>query len=261
MSTAEIIALYGLALIAGAVDASVGAGGLIQIPALLLLLPDSDVAAILGTHKFASIFGTAVAVHQYHRAGAGGLTVDSLLPFVVVAAVVGAFLGAKTASSMPSQYVKVALLVFLVAAAVYVFLKRDLGLSDASKHRSRPSWWRVGLSLGLGFYDGAIGLGAGSIFLLAFVSLWGYDFVSAAAAARTMNLATNLSATATFAFSGDILYMVALPLALLNVIGAVAGTRLATAKGSKVVRMIFRVVVIALILKLMHEQLHVWLFG
>jgi hypothetical protein len=60
----EMIALYGLALLAGAMDATVGAGGLIQIPALLVLVPEAEVAAILGTHKFASSVGTAAAVHQ-----------------------------------------------------------------------------------------------------------------------------------------------------------------------------------------------------
>ena len=115
------------------------------------------------------------------------------------------------------------------------------------------------MGFALGFYDGAIGLGAGSLFLVALVAICGLDFIAAAAAARMVNLATNLSAAVAFAYSRDILYLVALPLALLNVLGAVAGTRLATAGGSRLVRIVFLVVAAALILKLGYEQLNLWL--
>jgi uncharacterized protein len=165
-------------------------------------------------------------------------------------------------SSMPGQYVRPALLIFLISAALYMLLNKDLGASEVSRHRHphRP-WFGVGLGLALGFYDGAIGLGAGSLFLLMLVAVWGLDFMSAAAAARTINLATNLSAAAAFAYSRDILYLVAVPLALLNVLGAVVGTRVATAKGSGFVRIVFLLVVVALIIKLGYEQLGLQPFG
>lgn len=257
LPTADTITLYGVALLAGAMDATVGAGGLIQIPALLVLVPEAGVAAILGTHKFASSLGSAAAVHQYHRAGL--LRFHAVLPFVVVAAMIGAFLGARVVSSIPGQYVRPALLVFLVVSAVYVSLNRTFGAAGASRPQLQRPWYGVLLGFALGFYDGVIGLGAGSLFLLALVAVCGLDFIAAAAAARVVNLATNLSAAAAFAYSGNIIYLLALPLALLNVLGSVAGTRLATAGGSRLVRIVFLVLTAALILKLGHEQLTLWL--
>ena len=54
--------------LAGFVDAIVGGGGLIQLPALFVFLPPSlaaNVAGVMGTNKFASICGTTVATIQY----------------------------------------------------------------------------------------------------------------------------------------------------------------------------------------------------
>ena len=62
-----IILLATASLLAGFVDAVVGGGGLVQIPALLILLPGTPVATILGTNKFSSCFGTTVAVQRYAR--------------------------------------------------------------------------------------------------------------------------------------------------------------------------------------------------
>ena len=60
--TWQVLALLALAaLSAGFVDAVVGGGGLIQLPALLLGLPGASPAQILATNKLGSICGTSVS--------------------------------------------------------------------------------------------------------------------------------------------------------------------------------------------------------
>lgn len=44
------------AFLAGFIDSIVGGGGLILIPALLILRPDLDLATILGTNKGAAVW-------------------------------------------------------------------------------------------------------------------------------------------------------------------------------------------------------------
>ena len=201
-------------------DAMVGAGGLIQIPALLIFASEAQVAAILGTHKFASSVGSAAAVYHYHRAGR--LPDRAFLVAIGVPALLGVFLGARTVILIPGQYLRAALLVFVIAAAVYVLFKKDLGVSEVAKDRAfRGPWFGAGIGLAIGFYDGVIVVGAGSLFLLVFVGVWWMDFVSAAAA-RMINLITNLSAAAAFAYSENILYALALPLAAMNLFGCAA---------------------------------------
>ena len=53
-------------LFAGFVDAIVGGGGLILLPALFATFPNAPPATLLGTNKSASIWGTGVATWQYN---------------------------------------------------------------------------------------------------------------------------------------------------------------------------------------------------
>ena len=255
MTATGTIILYGFAILAGAMDALVGAGGLIQIPALLILIPDAEAAAILGTHKFASALGTAGAVYHYHRAHR--LTWRRPALTAALPAMLGAALGARTVTLIPGDYLRPVLFAFLVAAAVYIMRKKDdLGESEPRRDGPPAPWLAAGVGLALGFYDGAIGLGAGTLFLLAFVKVWRMDFLSAAAAARMVNFVTNLSSAAAFAYSGNILYTIALPLALLNLMGAVAGARLATTRGSRFVRTALLLTVAVLIVMLALQMLN-----
>jgi uncharacterized membrane protein YfcA len=63
------LALLGsFVFLAGFIDAMVGGGGLIQLPALLVLLPGVPVPTVLGTGKLSSIAGTLAALRRYLRA-------------------------------------------------------------------------------------------------------------------------------------------------------------------------------------------------
>ncbi len=91
-----LLALAGLA--AGFVDAVVGGGGLIQLPALLLGLPNAAPVELLATNKLASICGTTVSSATYYRR----VKPDpkTFLPLMVFA-FLGAAAGAAVASSIP----------------------------------------------------------------------------------------------------------------------------------------------------------------
>ena len=70
-----IIFLCLAAATAGFFDAIAGGGGLIQLPALLVGLNKSSVVEVLGTNKFAAIFGTANAANRYRK----GVAIDKKL--------------------------------------------------------------------------------------------------------------------------------------------------------------------------------------
>ena len=101
----------------------------------------------------------------------------------------------------------------------------------------------------LGFYDGFFGPGTGSFFVFLFVRWLGYDFLNASASAKLLNTATNLAALLLFAYKGHVWWHFALTMAVANVVGSLLGTRLALKHGSGFVRIVFIVVVSALILK------------
>jgi O-antigen/teichoic acid export membrane protein len=99
----------------------------------------------------------------------------------------------------------------------------------------------------LGFYDGFFGPGAGSFMIFAFVGLFGLDFLRASGAAKVVNLATNAAALAYFVPAGQLLWVTALTMAVFNMLGALAGARLAIRHGSGFVRWVFLAVSTVLI--------------
>jgi len=233
------------AFAAGLIDAIVGGGGLIQLPALLAMLPQAPPATLLGTSKLAGAFGTGSAAAQY--------ALNVRLPWrrlLVAAAValVASVAGAATVSRVPATLFRPLVPVLLSAVLLYTLLNRRLGGRHAPVDLGPR---RVAASLALlaaiGFYDGFFGPGAGSLMMLLFVRAYGFDFLHAAAAARVVNLFTNVSALAWFAAHGAMLWPLGLAMAAANLAGAQLGTRLALRRGSGFVRGLFLVVVAALI--------------
>lgn len=243
-----ILLLCASSLLAGFIDAVVGGGGLIQIPAMLILLPGAPVATILGTNKFASCAGTTIAVQRYARHVA--LDWSTVLP-AAITAFIFSFLGSRTVTLLNTAFMRPIVLVLLVLVAIYVFFVKDLGLIHRPRHRpEKATWLGMLIGAGLGFYDGFFGPGTGSFLIFLFVGVFGFDFLSASASAKVINLATNMASVIYFGWTGHIIYAYAIPMAICSVLGAAIGTRLAIAKGSRFVRIFFLVVVSALIAKL-----------
>ena len=105
-------------------DAVLGGGGLVQLPALLVVLPQAPVVALLGTNKLASIVGTASAAVHYSRT----VTVDRRQAVEMAgAAFVGSGLGALLATRADSALLRPVVLVALVAVLAYTLRRPALG--------------------------------------------------------------------------------------------------------------------------------------
>lgn len=239
------------AFLAGFIDAMVGGGGLIQLPAMLLLLPEVPVPTVLGTSKVSGLAGTAVALRRY--LGGPNPVPMRWRTVAVTALVAGAFalLGARAVSGLHKEAVRPLVLGLLVLMAAYTAWRKDFGSRHAPRlHGRREILTGVGLGAALGFYDGFFGPGTGSLLLFAFVGLFGYDFLAASASAKVVNVATNVVALGYFVYSGQVLYAVALPMAACNMLGSTLGARTAMRRGTGFVRVLFLAVVGAFILKL-----------
>lgn len=244
----ELLALLcGFAFLAGFVDAVVGGGGLIQIPALFVLLPGVQPATLLGTNKFANIWGTLSATIQYLRKVP--MEWRATLPAIATALVFG-YLGASVAASIPADAFRPLILVLLMGVLAYTLAKKDIGALHAprlSKRRALCTALVTGALIG--FYDGIFGPGTGSFLIIAFVGLFGFSFLAASASAKLINVVTNGAALAFFIGAGHVRYDIALPMAVFNVAGSLTGTHLAIRKGSVFVRRLFIIVVVLLILR------------
>ena len=236
------------AFTAGLVDAVVGGGGLIQIPAIFSVLPKEVPATLLGTNKFASIFGTSAAAVNYARRVR--VAWSTAAP-AALAAFALSFAGAWTVTRVPADFVRTLLPIILVAVAVYTFKKKDLGSVHAPVRSGLAErYWAIGIGAAIGFYDGFFGPGTGSFLIFLFVRFFGLDFLRASAASKVVNLATNVAAISFFVPTGNILWLFALPMAAANIIGSVVGTRLALKGGTPFIRKLFVGLVVVLIARM-----------
>ncbi|HMT17674.1 MAG TPA: TSUP family transporter, partial [Ottowia sp.] len=234
-------------LLAGGIDSIVGGGGLILVPALFAVYPNAAPATLFGTNKSASVWGTSIATVQYSRRVQMRWAV---LGPAAGAALVGSFLGAWAVTLIDPGFLRRALPLILLAVLLYTLARKDLGRTHAPRHtRGRETLLACLIGAVIGWYDGFFGPGTGSFFIFLFVRLLGYDFLNASAAAKLLNVATNIAAIALFAAKGHVWWHIGLVMAAANVTGSLIGTRLALKHGAGFVRGVFIVVVGALILK------------
>jgi len=236
------------AVCAGWVDAVVGGGGLIQIPALLLGFPHVAPVQILATNKLGSICGTSVSAVTYYRRVRPDLR--TVIPLALLA-FGGSLIGAVLASHISRAAFSPIILVVLIGVGAYTLFTPRLGLVRNLRFSGRRhTFAAAGVGFFIGIYDGALGPGTGSFFVFALVGLLGYAFLGASAKAKIANVATNLAALVVFVPAGAVMWRVGLLLGLGNLIGGYLGARTAVAKGARFVRIVFVIVVGAFIVKI-----------
>lgn len=249
-----LVVLCLAAFVAGAVDAIVGGGGLIQLPALLLFAPGGAAVHSLATNKLASVLGTGAATAGYARR----VRIDwaAALP-MALAALLGSIGGAGLAASLPSRVLTWVVLVALIAVGVYTWRRRDLGSVHAPRFGRRHQLLAMiaGGSL-IGCGDGIAGPGTGSFLVFWLVGLVGFGFLEASATAKLVNTATNVGALAVFLPAGAVLLGLGAAMALCNISGSLIGARLAIGRGSGFVRRVFLVVVATLVASLLWKVVH-----
>ena len=245
MSVEVLIFLALASGFAGFVDAMAGGGGLIQLPALLIGLPNKELPLILGTNKVPSIFGTTAAARNYFKNIKPDipLTISMMGP-----AFIGSITGAAFAATIPKDFFKPFIVFLLITVAIYTWRKPALGMNENLKFTHKKRLLFVALiGLLIGFYDGIFGPGTGTFLVFFLVSGIGYAFLKASATAKLVNIATNAGAILSFQLTGHIWWQLGLLLAFANVMGAVIGSRLAIKGGSPLVRKVFLAVIFLLI--------------
>ena len=247
LTLATALFLLAASFFAGFIDSIAGGGGLIQLPALLIGLPKSETAEVLGTNKLSAVFGTTTAAALYRKQ----IKPD---PKILIAMGIPAFLGsaggAVLASKIPTSSMRPIVLVLLIIVAVYTWFKPDLGKFENLRHLPKR---RVQIAafagVVIGFYDGIFGPGTGSFLMLILVASLGYAFITASAIAKVVNVATNVGAITVFGINGAVLWQIGIILGIANISGAIIGARLAINGGSTLVRKVFLLVTVALIVK------------
>lgn len=212
------------------VDAVIGGGGMVQLPALFAFMPNVAPPPLLGTNKLASAIGTTGAAIQYAR--------SMRTPWRVVApcmlvAFLAALAGAYAVTLIPAEPLKKALPFILAALLLYTWA------SGAGKETLQTREKPMALASS----------GTGAFYKLLFVRGLGFSFLRAAAPAKFTNVASNVGAVAAFALTGYIFWALGLFMAAANFAGGQLGARIALRYGNDFIRAAFYVVVSLLIAK------------
>ena len=234
----------------------VGGGGLVQIPALLVGLPSASPVNILATNKLSSICGTTVSSATYYRRiRPDPRTFGPLMACAFAGSVGGAVIGSHISDRAFDPIV----LVVLVVVGGYVLLRPRLGELTALRFAGRRHVGAAMVSgLVIGCYDGALGPGTGSFFVITLVGLLGYSFLEASAKARLANWATNLAALVVFVPEGAVLWRIGFVMGACNLVGGYVGARTTVARGAGFVRLFFILVVSGFVVRIGGDLLGLW---
>lgn len=240
-----LITLGFFAFCGGLIDAAVGGGGLVQLPALLHALPQYSLATVFGTNKVAALAGTFSSIFTYVKKIK--IVWVLMLP-TMVSAFIFAFVGAMSVAYIPKELMQYIVFILLIVIALYTFMKKDFGKIHATMQCGKKEIL-LGILFGglIGFYDGIFGPGTGSFLIFLFVKIFAFDFLNASASAKLVNLGTISASLLFFVPSGNVLWLIGVVLAVCNITGSLVGTMLALRYGSSFIRVFFLILLVFLI--------------
>ncbi len=252
MAWRDALLLYATTFVAGLLNATVGSGGLLQVPMLMLVLPSEHLATILGTAKLAGLPGLAAGTATFAR------RLKPAWPLIIragLAEVPFSIAGAHLATRLDPAFARPMALTIIVAMSAFVLFQPDFGEARAPRVRRLDGWtpWAIGSVIG--FYEGFFGSGSGTILIVLFVVVSGLDLTAAAVASAFVTLAGVLAAVVTYFAAGSMLIPLGLRMAVFNVAGALIGAHFITLKGSRGLRRLLTAMLVLLIAKLAWDQL------
>ncbi|MBQ7903983.1 MAG: TSUP family transporter, partial [Oscillospiraceae bacterium] len=102
-------------------------------------------------------------------------------------------------------------------------------------------------------YDGLIGPGTGTFLIFAYTLIIGFDYITASGNAKIINLSSNLAAAFSYIMAGKVLWAIAIPAAISNLLGNYLGSTYALKNGNKAVKKMLIVVLVGIFVKLITD--------
>ncbi|WP_420004734.1 TSUP family transporter [Arenibacterium sp. LLYu02] len=244
-----LLLLLAAGFAAGFIDAVAGGGGLITVP--VLLISGANPVTALATNKIQGLFGSATAAITYARGGHVDFRTQRKSAIIAFFASLG---GALLVSFLPVELIRYALPVLLIGIALFFAFKKGLDDVDRARRLS-PTLFAATMVPLCAAYDGLLGPGAGSFYMLSFVGLAGYGILKATAHTKLLNFASNAGALAAFAVVATPWWLTGLAMGLAQVAGARVGAGLAQKQGAKVIKPLLVLTTITLAAKLIWDMI------
>ncbi len=228
-----LVALMLSAFAAGFIDSVAGGGGLILVPSFILAGLPPQVA--LGQEKIVSTLGTIAAIRNFVR---NKCVVWTAVATGIPAGLIGAYVGAEAILYFDPDTVGKIILAMLPIGIVLSFIPKKSGEQDkdAPINKNVILFGVPAAVFVIGFYDGFFGPGTGSFLILALHYLLKFELVAASATSKLFNFASNVGALIAFMLAGSVLYALAVPLVIMNLLGNHVGSSSAMKYGPKLIQ-------------------------
>ena len=236
--TYPVLALAGF--VAGYIDTIAGGSGMITLPAYLMAGLPPHFA--LGTNKFSGTLcvGNAARIFIKKR-----IFQPRYWPAAIIATFCGGAIGTLLVQLVSSSFLRTLLPFILFALGIYVAVPKKYAGPAQTHFRPHPRSSSI-MGLLLGFYDGFIGPGAGSFWVVALMGVYKIHLVEATAVAKLMNFLSSLAALIVFIIFGKVYYGLGLAVGVAMMIGSFLGAHSAIRWGAAFVRPLFLVIVFSI---------------
>ena len=250
LSIWALVCLCFFVFLAGFIDSAAGGGGLISLPAYLFVGLPPHIA--IGCNKFSAGCGTTFSAARFFKNGAVDWQIAAIS---AVFSFLFSFLGTKLALRINQETLKTVLVIVLPIIAVMLLFKRNFGSENQSDSIPKKKAFILAACAGLaiGFYDGLIGPGTGTIAIIVFSAWMKYDLKTASGNAKILNLASNYASLIAVILGGKVIYSVAVPAAVFGIIGNYIGAGFAIKKGTAFIKPLMIAVIALLFGKLFYD--------
>lgn len=243
----KLLFLCPMLLIAGVVDGISGGGGLIALPSYLI--SGIPISSAYACNKMQSCLGTSASLLKYAKSKM--IDIKSAIPSAL-SAIIGSFISTQIMLMLGDFYKKIIIAVAMCFVVVLTILSSKVKVETYTLKSIKPTKKTVFTSLGigliLGLYDGFFGPGGGTIAILLFAVLMKYDLRVGGGNGKLIIVISNLTSMISYMVHGAVIYAIALPCSIANIVGSYIGATLATKKGAKFVKYVSWIVVIALVI-------------
>lgn len=246
----QLLILCPLVFIAGFVDAIAGGGGLITLPAYMMIGLPSHTA--IATNKMSSTMGTTVATINYAR---DGFINWKYSIFCIAGAMAGSSLGSNLALLIPENVFSIVMIVLLPFIAFYVLKNKNFSSDKPHFNMTKTIILCTAISFAVGMYDGFYGPGTGTFLLLLLTGLARITLNEAAGLTKVINLTSNVTALTVFLINGKAYLPLGIPAGLFSIAGNFLGSKLFSRNGARIARPVVIGVLIILFGKILYEMM------
>lgn len=237
--------------IAGIVNTIAGGGSFLTLPALMLFGLDPKIAN--ATNRVAVLFssGSAVATFNKH-----GLLDKKLAKRLTIPTLLGVPIGAVLAIYLPATAFEPAIgVIFLLMAVLLLSNPKRIAESNNVAVESKRNITVIFFAIGI--YVGFLQAGMGILVLLAMSFMNSGDLVASNAVKNWIAFSVTLAATVVFAIYNLIDWIPGLVMGTGNLLGGIAGAKLAIKKGNRLIFAFLVIVMIATGAKLIYNSVSV----